>query len=528
MTSRLSAGALVIPCCFQLVLVSVLRIIFWQVWHYGIAFVEQLRDHNRNVFSWRTFKCWKRLDPHGSVPLWFDLSVQFLSSVVPSSICLSFVKDCAGSNVRLSHGFGVVCDTLLTINIARLSVYTDGSLSGLGTVDVKAGTAIFFENINSGLDVGMSGLAIALALECVLSFWSIDLFLDTQAVVDACKSESLLVYSDFRNHCWIECRHIANVIHRKNLKVNWIKVRGHSDISDNKCADALAKKATFSAWCLSHLVGERFLKTGGTTVSGNSRHFVRDVGSGSWVVTDGLRADVNWSKSSLVWHPNSHLAAGSISVHIAGFWIYFMKALHCRLPVAMRKCLYNREYPSVVCMYCGDVEILDYVFSCSHDATGHAQLLDIYASAWKTLSGLSRSSLCVSQLLATCVSNVGVGAALYKDFIFNNWYHEFVSVFKNSKVGTSKIVNFVCGFCLAFWDNIWLVCARHWAFMEKHGLISHDGSVPPSVSGLSMVFSAGVIRLLGMAEAFGVGFRFCKFCPFFLGIGDLVSVHIGV
>ncbi|KAG9298084.1 hypothetical protein G9A89_018167 [Geosiphon pyriformis] len=57
--------------------------------------------------------------------------------------------------------------------------------------------------------------------------------------------------------------------------------------------------------------------------------------------------------------------------------------------------------------------------------------------------------------------------------------------------------------------------------MEKHGLILHDGSTPAFVSGLPMVFSAGVVRLLGVAEAFGVGFGFRKFCPFFLGIGDL-------
>ncbi|KAG9301275.1 hypothetical protein G9A89_012658 [Geosiphon pyriformis] len=314
----------------------------------------------------------------------------------------SFVEDCAGSDVYLSHGFGVVCDTLLTVDTACLSVYTDGSLSGLGTVDVKAGAAAFFEDINLGLDVGVSGLvsstltelqAIALALECVSSFQSVDLFSDSQAIVDAYKSESLLVYLDFRNRC----------------------------IPDNERADAFAKEATFSAWHLLYLVGEHFLKVGGIMVS-------------------------------------------------------------------------------------------DHVFSCSHNATGCAQLLDIHALAWAAFSGLSQSSSCVSQLLDSCVSK----------------YCESVSVFKNSEVGASKIVDFVHGFCLAFWDDIWLVCARHWTFMEKHGLISCDGSAPTLVSGLFMVFSTGVVRLLDVAEAFEVGFGFCKFCPFFSGIGDLVSVHIGI
>ncbi|KAG9300919.1 hypothetical protein G9A89_004977 [Geosiphon pyriformis] len=166
------------------------------------------------------------------------------------------IWDCAGFDVHLSHNFSVVCDTLLTVDTAHLFVYMDGFLSSLDTVDMKAGAAVFFEDINSGLGVRVSGLvsstlmelqAIALALECVLLFRSVDLFSNSQAAVDACKSESLLVYPDFRNRCWIECRHIANVIRHKNLKVNWIKVRDHSGISGNECADALAKEATSSA-----------------------------------------------------------------------------------------------------------------------------------------------------------------------------------------------------------------------------------------------------------------------------------------
>ncbi|KAG9307193.1 hypothetical protein G9A89_017021 [Geosiphon pyriformis] len=96
------------------------------------------------------------------------------------------------------------------------------------------------------------------------------------------------------------------------------------------------------------------------------------------------------------------------------------------------------------------------------------------------------------------------------------------------RLGAREIVNFVHGLCLAFRDDIWLVRTRHRAFIEKHGLIPHDSSTPASVSGLPMVFSAGVVRLLSVAEAFGVDFGFHKFCPFFSGIGYLVSVHIGV
>ncbi|KAG9295451.1 hypothetical protein G9A89_013480 [Geosiphon pyriformis] len=208
----------------------------------------------------------------------------------------------------------------------------------------------------------------------------------------------------------------------------------------------------------------------------------------------------------MVWHPNSHLASGFTNMRTAGCYTYFIKALHHRLPVAVRKHLYDRRYPSVVCLFCGNVETLD------HDAIGRAHLLGTHASAWEAFSGLSCSFSCVLQALASCVSEVGVGVALCKDFVFDEWFHELVLVFKDSKEGTKRIVSFV----------------HEFLFMEKHGLIPHDGSTPASVSGLPMVFSAGVVRLLRVAEAFGVGFGFHKFCPFFSGIGDLVSVHIGV
>ncbi|KAG9288320.1 hypothetical protein G9A89_021351 [Geosiphon pyriformis] len=429
---------------------------------YRIVFVEQLRDCNGDVFSWGTFKHWKRLDPHGPVSFWFKLSIRFLGSVVSFSSSSSLVDGHAVSDIHLSHDFGVIYDTLPTIDAARLSVYTDGSFSGLGTVDMKAGAAIFFEDINLGLDVGMSGLvsstltelqAIALAFECVPFSRLIDLFSDSQAALDACRSESLLVRPDFRNRCWIKRHHIATIIHQKNLDVNWVKVKNHSGVSDNEHADALAKGAALSAWCLPYLVSKHFLCAGGTAVFGNSRHFVRDVFR--------LRANINWSKSFMVWHPDSHLASGFTSMCTAGCRTYFMKALHHQLPVAVHKHLYNRRYPSVVCLFCGDVETSDHVFSCSQDAVGRVRLLGAHASAWEALSGLSRSSLCVSQALASCVSEVGVGVALCKGFVFDEWFRESVSVFKDSKEGAKRIVSFVHEFCLAFRDDVWLVQAKH-------------------------------------------------------------------
>ncbi|KAG9289650.1 hypothetical protein G9A89_014385 [Geosiphon pyriformis] len=400
----------------------------------------------------------------------------------------------AVSDVRFSCNFGVVCNTLLTIDATCLSVYTDGSLSGLGTIDMKAGAAIFFEDINLDLGVGVSGLvfsimtelqAIALALKCVPSSHSIDLFLDSQATLDAYESEFLFIYPNFRNHCWIECCHITTIIRRKNLDVNWVKIKDHSGVSSNKHANAFAKNAVLSAWRLPHLVSEHFL-------CANVNQARWKVGVGSRIVADSLCANINWFKSSLVWHTDSHLVSSFTSMCMASCHTYFMKAFHYWLPVAVHKHLYDRRYSSVVCLFCGDVEILDYIFLCPHNATGHACLLDAHALTWKALFGLSCSSSCVLQMLASCVSEVEIGVVLCKSFVFDDWFHESVS-----------------------------------AFMERCGLILHDGFILMSISGLSVVFLAGVIRLLGVAEAFGVSFGFHKLCLFFSGIGDVVSVHIG-
>ncbi|KAG9290778.1 hypothetical protein G9A89_011741 [Geosiphon pyriformis] len=449
------------------------------------------------------------------------LSVCFLDDMSSLPVCSMLLAGNASSDVLQSHEFGIIGASLFDSDVGYLSIYTDGSLSNLETVDIKARAAVFFEDIGMSLGVGVSGLmsstlmelkAIALALECVPSFCLIDLFSDSQAALDACKLEMELVCLDFKNRCWIECRHIVNIIRHKNLKVNWCKVKGHSGVSGNERANKLAKTAALSGWHLPHSVNKCYLKGGGTPISGNSRHFVWDVfrsvhyahweiSCGTGVVAGSLHTDIDWFKLSLVWHLDSHMAAGFTSKRTA--------ALHHRLPVTMRKWLYNKHYPSVVCLFYGDVEISDHAFSCPFDANGHVWLLNAHTAVWGVYSSLAYSSSGVSQLLSTCVSNVSVGTALCKGFVFKDWFHESVFVFKDFRKASQNIVAF------------------YHAFMKKNGLIPCNGSASVPISGLSLRLSSGMTQLLGIAEAIGVGFGFCKSCLFFSGIRGEVFVHIG-
>ncbi|KAG9291512.1 hypothetical protein G9A89_021931 [Geosiphon pyriformis] len=367
---------------------------------YGIAFVEQLCHYNSGAFDWKTFKYWKRLDPRGSIPDWFSVSIDHLGSAELSfSVCDCSVGVSFAPNVLESTDFDLVRNCLLGLGADSLSVYTDGSLAGLGTLSVKSGVVVFFDNINMGLGVKVLGLlsstlvelqAIALALKCVSAISKVCLFSDSQAALNACRLELDLAHLNFRNSCWVECHYIANLVHAKRLDVSWCKVKGHFGVMGNDRADEQAGRVALSDFVLPFWLNERFILAGGGPVLGNFRHFVCDIyqsiyhsrwsfSSGTRVVAGKLLSNIDWCRSFSVWHPDSHMAAGFTSIWTAGLYMYFIKALHYRLPVAICKCLYNRSYFSVVCLYCKCVEISDHVFSCDSDFANHDRLLGDFA-----------------------------------------------------------------------------------------------------------------------------------------------------
>ncbi|KAG9291896.1 hypothetical protein G9A89_004834 [Geosiphon pyriformis] len=469
---------------------------FPSLWQYGIAFVDQFCDHHGT----------KRLDSRGPVPEWFKLSVLFLNSVKSSHAQSLVLSDSGPSNILESGDFVSVCDHLLATGASSLSVYMDGSLSNLGTVGCRTGAAVFFEDIGLGLGISVSGLmsstlaelqTIALTMECIPLLSSVCLFSDSQSALDACRSELGLVYPNYCNQCWVEHYHIVNVIRSKKLRVSFHKVKSHSGVSGNKHADAIAGATSLFNWYLPPRLSEHFLSADGGIVSGNSRHF--EVGFGSGVLVGGLSSEVDWPHLSLVWHPDLHIVAGFISRSTSSMRTYFIKSLHHWLPVAVRKHLYDRCYPSMLCLYCGEVKMSDHGFSCKVDGSA--------------ISGSSHSSSSILQLLSSGVFDSSMSMALFKGFVFNGWFCEAVFIFYDPKIAVLEIVKFVYSLGLAFRE-------------EKNELILLDSWASILVHGLASRFSAGVVRLLGIANALGVHFGFHKSCLFFLDISDLVSVHI--
>ncbi|KAG9300570.1 hypothetical protein G9A89_000751 [Geosiphon pyriformis] len=213
-----------------------------------------------------------------------------------------------------------VYDHLFQVGTGSLSVYMDGSLRSLGTVGCKTGTAVFFEDINSGLAIEVLSLmlstlaemqTIVLVLEYVSLSSSVYLFLNSQSALDAYKSELVLACPNFCNQYWIECWHIVNIIHSKNLSVSWHKVKSHSDIPGNDHADSFADDMSIFDWFFFSRLSKHFLVAKNSIISGNSRHFVYDVyysvccvyweiGSGSKFLPHDLTSKIDWHHFLLV------------------------------------------------------------------------------------------------------------------------------------------------------------------------------------------------------------------------------------
>ncbi|KAG9293799.1 hypothetical protein G9A89_019137 [Geosiphon pyriformis] len=388
----------------------------------GVAFVKQLYTKKDLVFDWKSFCCWKRLNPHGLVSRWFNLACEFLvySLHVGLPVIELKLQDVGGSD-------DIFClkQSLITSDLCVIEVYTDGSLKNFGTQKMGCSTAAYFPDVNQDIGIRVGGLvsftlaelqAIALALECVLFCSSVIIYSDSQAVLD---------------------RHgIFNLIKRKGLGVFWRKIKEHLDIVDNECADKLADFATSLNLVLLVLIKEMFIKADGVAVFGNA-------GPGSAVIGKNMIGNVDWVRTALVWHPNSHMTAGFTSRSMAGLHLYFLKALYYCLPVAVQKHLYNKSYPSVLCFHYGEVESFNYSFIYAFDLGVHKNLLTSYLAKWHSMSDVDFYLSQISQMLSLSISDDVLYTTLGKGFLFKDWYLEAVSVLDDIKLASKFIIDFV-------------------------------------------------------------------------------------
>ncbi|KAG9301931.1 hypothetical protein G9A89_020975 [Geosiphon pyriformis] len=320
--------------------------------------------------------------------------------------------------------------------------------------------------------------------------------------------------------------------------MSWVKVKGHSEIPGNVRANLAAGAASRSPFSLCADVREHFLVAEGIAVSGNARHFVRnnfrsiccacwEAGPGCDVVLDVIIGCIDWVVTAKVWHPDSHMLAGFTSCTSSTLRIYVMKAVYRRLPVAVRKRLYDKCYPSVLCLFCDEVEFSDHVFTCVHESGIHGKILAEASAHWSALAGGSPASA-VLWVLSQCSIDVGLYTLVCKGFVLKEWYEETCNVFEDRKVATARIVDYVKFVVGLHHAKVWLARASHQVVMEKTGLVCDVGVVSGLSCGVSLVLSDSVVRLLGLANSFAVSFGRRKLYCFFSGLSGSVRIVIDV
>ncbi|KAG9305670.1 hypothetical protein G9A89_022592 [Geosiphon pyriformis] len=413
----------------------------------------------------KSLRRWKKLDLRGPVPVWFVLLVEFINgSGLSNHVVLSHCSALADS----PYDFGYINEHLLNSDLSSVTVYTDGSVKGLDSLNAHGGAATYFLDANVSIGVKIDGLlsltlvelqVIALALECVPVSQSVNLFTDSQASLDLCEFGG-------------------------GLSVTWNKVKSHSGVVGNEYANFYTDAAVASKFFLPLVVPYRFLRIEDRPVSRNACHIAKKlfnaVHSVGWkakcvgsFVSTGLCDHFDKIKTFCVWHSDGKIKSDYTNSASVTLWSYLMKALHYHLPVAKRKRLYNLRYPSIVCIWCGLVEDSDHVFSYTHDANAG--------------------------------SSINLFTALAKGFVLKGWVVDMVSHLGAGFGGSTLVVNFIHHFAESHRSAIWIPAAKLRSYYEKHNLLSQDGSFFSSVSGLSSLWSAGSIRDFG----FKLGVHMC-------------------
>ncbi|KAG9299181.1 hypothetical protein G9A89_013829 [Geosiphon pyriformis] len=342
---------------------------------FGVAFGDRILNKKKKVIDWKTFQHWKQLNPRGPVSYWFFLTSDFMNDYISLGVRAATATE---KNV------------LSVLDSDRFSkMYIDRSLRCTGSVGVVDGTAVYFLTANMSIGVKVAGLlsstlaelqAVVLALECVLSSYSVVLYSDSQSAIDACISEASLTIPDFYN------QYLYQLI------------------------------------CCAHW------KTG------------PDFG----IVLNVIIKEIDWDATAMVWHPDSHMFSEFTSRKSANLCTYLMKTVYRWLPVVVKKRLYNGSYSGVLCLLCGEVEFSDHVFACFGNSGLHGNILVEAAEKWMLMFGLTSLFLSAILLsLLSCSLDVDLYTAVYKGFVMKDWYVKAISVFEGRKKATQILVEFI-------------------------------------------------------------------------------------
>ncbi|KAG9297812.1 hypothetical protein G9A89_000117 [Geosiphon pyriformis] len=395
-------------------------------------------------------------------------------------------------NVLDSNDFSGVHNSLLDVWLDHVEVYTNGSLKGAGFAEVTCEAAAYFLAANVSIRVRVFGLlfstlaelqAIALALECVPALCDVALYSESQS----------------------------------DILVKWMKIKGHSGVLGNVKTDELANKAIASSFTLPVGIQEQFLVAEGTAVSGNTHHFVCNIyhlichacweaGPDYDVIPSVMLKEVDWVVTVNVWHPNSHMLFGFTNRKSANLHTYLMKAVHRQLPVVVKKRLYDKNYPGVLCLLCSKVELPDHVFTCSGNTVFRKEILVEAANKWTFLTGsFHLPGSIVLHLLSSCSLDVGLYAAICKGFVLKSWLIKATLVFKSKKKA---------------------VLALHRVDMEKASLANDDSMVSGLSYCMGFLLSDRVVCMFGVIESFAVSFNRHRLCHFFSGLGGDLCIKI--
>ncbi|KAG9291372.1 hypothetical protein G9A89_003476 [Geosiphon pyriformis] len=424
---------------------------------YGIVFVHQLLDCQGACFE-------------GLGSVWFVLLVEFIKgSNLSNCVALSYCSALADSSCDFSY----VNEHLLNSDLSSVTVYTDGSIKDLGSLDACGGAAAYFLDANVSIGVKVDGLlfstlvklqVIALVLECAPVFQSVNLFIDSQTSLDLYKSNGGVFSPDFCDKYWIGKEHIHHVISKKGLSVTWNKVKSHFGVVGNKCADFYANAAVVSKFFLPLVVPYYFLKVEDRPVSRNACHVAKKlfnaVHSVGWeakcvgsFVSVGFCDYFDKAKTFCVWHPDGKIKSGYTSSASVILWLYLIKALYHHLLVTKKKRLYNPRYPSIVCIWCELVKDSDHVFFCTYNANVRKTLLSDTSMEWNVVLGIFADRNTIANSLHKAGSSINLFTVLVKDFVLKDWVADMVSHLGAGFGRSTLIVNFSVFFVVC-WVNL--------------------------------------------------------------------------